>query len=68
MLGIGRSTLYVLMDNGDIGSLNIGASRRIHIDSVNALVERLQESQAQDRTALKSVWTRDKANSLQAGR
>lgn len=40
-LGIGRSTLYVLMASGDIASVQIGRSRRIREDTLTAWVDRL---------------------------
>jgi excisionase family DNA binding protein len=45
LLGIGRSKLYLLMRNGDLESVHIGTCRRIPIDAVNTLVERLREAE-----------------------
>ena len=41
MIGIGRSTLYRLMDSGEIGSIHLGASRRIPLSEVCAFVDRV---------------------------
>jgi|LakMenEpi03Aug12_release.lakeMendotaPanAssembly.Ray.scaffolds.fasta_scaffold2148342_1 excisionase family DNA binding protein len=40
-LGIGRSTLYGLVMNGDIKSIKIGSSRRIKRSDLEAYVESL---------------------------
>ena len=44
LLGIGRSTLYLLLQNGDLQSIHIGACRRIPVDAVTALIERLRQA------------------------
>lgn len=41
-LGIGRSKLYELMQEGVLESVHIGACRRIPTDALLALVERLR--------------------------
>jgi excisionase family DNA binding protein len=41
LIGIGRTTLYRLMDAGEIGSVHVRASRRIPLKSVYAYVGRL---------------------------
>jgi excisionase family DNA binding protein len=45
LLGIGRSTIYLLLRSGDLQSIHIGACRRIPLDSVNSLVQRLREAE-----------------------
>jgi excisionase family DNA binding protein len=50
LLGIGRSTLYLLLQNGDLESVHIGACRRIPIEAVTALVERLRQAEPQAAT------------------
>jgi excisionase family DNA binding protein len=50
LLGIGRSTLYLLLQNGDLQSIHIGACRRIPVDAVTALVERLRQAEPQAAT------------------
>jgi len=47
LLGIGRSTLYLLLQNGDLQSIHIGACRRIPVDAVTALIERLRQAAPQ---------------------
>jgi excisionase family DNA binding protein len=44
LIGIGRSTLYRLMDAGEIDSVHIGSSRRIPLGSAYAFVERVTGS------------------------
>lgn len=41
LLGIGRSTLYRIMERGEIHSVQIGASRRIPMSDALAFVDRL---------------------------
>jgi excisionase family DNA binding protein len=41
MIGIGRSTLYRLMDAGEIDSVHIHTSRRIPLESVYVYVDKL---------------------------
>jgi excisionase family DNA binding protein len=41
MLGIGRSTLYELIDAGEIRSVKVGASRRIPLKAVHEYIDRL---------------------------
>jgi excisionase family DNA binding protein len=41
LIGIGRTTLYQLMDSGEIASVHVGSSRRIPLLSVHEFVERL---------------------------
>ena len=41
-LGIGRSKLYELMQDGVLESVHIGACRRIPAEALTALVERLR--------------------------
>jgi excisionase family DNA binding protein len=41
LIGIGRTTLYCLMDVGEIDSVHIGTSRRIPLASVYQYVDRL---------------------------
>ena len=44
LLGVGRSTLYELMGNGDLKVVHIGRSARIPVGSVDAFVARLQSA------------------------
>jgi len=39
-LGIGRSTAYQLIGNGEIESIQIGHLRRIPVDALDAFVDR----------------------------
>jgi excisionase family DNA binding protein len=41
MLGIGRSTLYELIENGEIRSVKVGASRRVPLKAVHEYIDRL---------------------------
>ena len=41
-LGIGRSKLYKLLQNGDLQSVRIGACRRIPTDALSDLVAHLR--------------------------
>jgi excisionase family DNA binding protein len=41
LIGIGRTTLYRLMDTGEITSVLVGASRRIPLQSAHEFVDRL---------------------------
>jgi excisionase family DNA binding protein len=41
LIGVGRTTLYKLMDTGDIVSVRVGSSRRIPLTSVYEFVDRL---------------------------
>jgi excisionase family DNA binding protein len=45
-LGISRSKLYELLAKGDIGSVHIGASRRIPTEALAAYVRSLREQTA----------------------
>jgi excisionase family DNA binding protein len=40
-LGVGRSTIYVLMANGDVPSVRIGSSRRIPADGLRRYIASL---------------------------
>jgi excisionase family DNA binding protein len=37
-LGVGRSTIYVLMANGDVASVRIGSSRRIPTEGLRRYI------------------------------
>jgi len=55
-LGIGRSTVYELMQTGQLASVHIGACRRIPAEDLAALVSRLREAcAASPGTAANSV-------------
>lgn len=41
VLSIGRSTLYSLMDSGDLPSIKVGRCRRIRHDQLIAFLDRL---------------------------
>ena len=45
-LGIGRSKLYELMQDGILESVHIGACRRIPADALNSLINRLRGAEA----------------------
>jgi len=45
-LGVGRSTLYRLVREGQLASVQIGAARRIPVAALDDLVRRLSESSA----------------------
>lgn len=44
-LGVGRSTLFELMNSDELGSVKIGRSRRVPVTALDAYVERLQTEQ-----------------------
>ncbi len=46
-LGIGRSTLYVLIGEGDVEIVKLGASTLVVTESLRALVERKRASRAE---------------------
>jgi len=46
-LGIGRSKLYELMQEGALESVHIGACRRIPTEAVAALVARLRRAESE---------------------
>lgn len=48
LLGIGRSTLYRLIERGEIPSVHIGGSRRIPLSAAHEFVEALLERSAGD--------------------
>lgn len=41
-LGVGRSTIYGLIDNGDLEVVHIGRAARVPLDSVQGFVRRLR--------------------------
>jgi excisionase family DNA binding protein len=43
VLGIGRSSLYLLMQSGDLASVRIGRSRRIPVTAIDEFVNRLRD-------------------------
>jgi excisionase family DNA binding protein len=43
VLGIGRSSLYLLMQSGELASVRIGRSRRIPVAALDELVNRLRD-------------------------
>jgi excisionase family DNA binding protein len=43
VLGIGRSSLYLLMQSGDLPSVQIGRSRRIPVAALDEFVHRLRD-------------------------
>lgn len=44
MLGISRTTIYKLLDDGELTSVKIGKARRIPADSLAAYVQKLYAS------------------------
>jgi excisionase family DNA binding protein len=48
LLGIGRSTLYELMDAGELKSVKRGASRRVPLQAVHDYVDRLLAAEDED--------------------
>ena len=49
LLNVGRTTVYGLLDSGEIRSLKIGARRLVRIEEVAAFLRRREEEQASDR-------------------
>lgn len=47
-LGIGRSTLYVLIGDGEIEFIKLGSSTLVLTESLRALVERRRETKSED--------------------
>jgi excisionase family DNA binding protein len=47
-LGVCRSTLYVLMANGDIPSIRIGSARRVPADGLRRYISKLSEPTANE--------------------
>ncbi|MFT4893514.1 helix-turn-helix domain-containing protein [Erythrobacter sp. HI0028] len=47
-LGIGRSTLYVLIGKGEIEFIKLGSSTLVLTESLRALVERRRETKNED--------------------
>ncbi len=45
LLGMGRSTLYELLDAGELRSIKRGASRRIPLKEVHEYIDRLLDRQ-----------------------
>jgi excisionase family DNA binding protein len=43
VLGIGRSSLYLLMQSGDLASVRIGRSRKIPVAALDEFVHRLRD-------------------------
>jgi excisionase family DNA binding protein len=41
MVGVGRTTLYKLMDTRELASVHVGSSRRIPLSAVYEFVDRL---------------------------
>jgi excisionase family DNA binding protein len=44
-LGVGRSTLYVLMSRGEVASLRVGRLRRIEPEALTAFIARHRADQ-----------------------
>ncbi len=49
LLGMGRSTLYELLDAGELRSVKRGASRRIPLKEVHRYIDRLLDRQNHER-------------------
>jgi len=50
LIGLGRTTIYRLMDSGDLEFVHVGKSRRIPLDEAHAFVARLcRRSEEDDR-------------------
>ena len=47
-LGLGKTKVYQLLARNELGSIRIGAARRIPVSSLEAYVERLLREQACD--------------------
>lgn len=45
LLGIGRSTLYELLDAGQLRSVKVGASRRVPLQEVHGYIDRLLDAE-----------------------
>jgi len=41
LIGLGRTTIYMLMDSGDLAFVHVGKSRRIPLDEAHDFVARL---------------------------
>ncbi len=54
LLGIGRSTLYELLDAGELRSVKRGASRRIPLKEVHDYIDRLLDNDGTDAVASSS--------------
>jgi excisionase family DNA binding protein len=54
-LGIGRSKLYELLQDGVLESVHIGACRRIPTDALTSLVNRLRTGEALKLRSVRSV-------------
>ena len=46
MLSLGRSTIYVLMASGSLGSVRVGRARRVPVTAVREYVEQLIHEEA----------------------
>lgn len=46
MLGVGRSTIYELLDAGRLPAVHIGRSVRIPVHAIRTFAERLEREQA----------------------
>jgi excisionase family DNA binding protein len=41
LIGLGRTTIYKLMDAGDLASVHVGKSRRVPLDEVYDFIDRV---------------------------
>ena len=48
MLGLGRSTLYQLMQAGEVTCVHVGRSVRVPLRALRAYAERLEAEQSRD--------------------
>ena len=48
LLGMGRSTIYELIDSGELKSVKRGASRRVPLKEVHDYIDRLLDRQIRD--------------------
>ena len=53
-LGIGRSKIYALMATGQLESVLVGGSRRVPLDAMHALIEKLRGSPSEEAGSIES--------------
>lgn len=63
LLGIGRSTFYLLLSSGEVDSVKIGVLRRIPAAALDRYVERLSQAAAGSAGDPTDLWSIDRARS-----
>jgi excisionase family DNA binding protein len=61
LLGIGRSTFYLLLASGEVDSVKIGVLRRIPAAALDRYVERLSQAAAGMTGGSTDLWDVDRA-------